>query len=606
MSEQRPNSALIGTFFARSGISNADAAQPFPRLAPNLANDKALYIYCLKCDNKIPARLRCRGNGDPAHKGLWFQRCNNCSYFAWIPPPQSDIHDPYAINPGQGFGENDPFDRNEAFRSPTPGSPQIDPTLLASSLPSTPTVSNINATPINADTAKRSCSRPLCGRLATAKTCSNAMCKTCCQARNQGCAYTQHRNVTPTVAANGNPSALARPPAVIPTPSSTSSLPLDGPASLPLDGPVPPAKLYRKPMDDVWAAQYKAGLSSQQKKKVEKEEKRVEARRLLNKVGVCYFPEDNTDPEHYREQDITTFPYLNLSKLPRLLRKMKLTPEDEVGIYDFAAGLWRSEDVNTTFQVVAGQTLLVRAGNVTRCADLDRMITLHNPGRKSGKSVAAKRKPDHERDPSNRVVQVARTTQNRYNNSASCSIPRSPSPALSVSSSFPSASNLLSLSKKASTSATLIDLIDLSASSPSSSPSSSRRWSRSSTPEAVIKPEPMTDSAAGGVARPILVLAGFGSWPAEVYARDMARAFGQISKGRSADSDVESRFGQLFPGVPFVKPTYSRQLQFWRGSTQQERDAAERMPRNSRGFWTTWREGSSGMKAFKSRQKNKN
>ncbi|KAJ6522813.1 hypothetical protein DFH09DRAFT_1330399 [Mycena vulgaris] len=344
-------------------------------------------------------------------------------------------------------------------------------------------------------------------------------------------------------AANGNPSTLAHPPAVIPTPLSTSSLPLDGPASLPLDSPVLPAKLYRKLMVNVWAAQYKAGLSSRQKKKAEEEEeKRVEARRLLNEVGVCYFPEDNTDPEHYREQDITTFPYLNLSKLPRLLKKMKLTLEDEVGIYDFVARLWQSEDVNTTFRVVAGQTLLVRAGNVTRYTDLDRMITLHNPGRKSGKSVTAKRKPDHERDPSNRIVQVAQTTQNRYNNSASCSIPCSPSPALSVSSSFPSASNLLSLSKKASTSATLIDLIDLSASSPSLSLSSSPRWSRSSTPEAVIKLEPITDSAAGGIARSILVLAGFGSWPAG---------------GRSADSDIESRFGQLFPGVLFVKPTYS-------------------------------------------------
>ncbi|KAJ7601675.1 hypothetical protein B0H17DRAFT_1155211, partial [Mycena rosella] len=97
------------------------------------------------------------------------------------------------------------------------------------------------------------------------------MCKTCCQRLNKGCDYRAHRLNEPTVAANGNPSALARPPAVIPLPStSASSLALDGAA------PAPAAKLYRKPMDAAWEAQYKAGVSAQQQRKEEEERKRVE------------------------------------------------------------------------------------------------------------------------------------------------------------------------------------------------------------------------------------------------------------------------------------------------------------------------------------------
>jgi hypothetical protein len=138
--------------------------------------------------------------------------------------------------------------------------------------------------------------------------------------------------------------------------------------------------------------------------------------------------------------------------------------------------------------------------------------------------------------------------------------------------------------------------------------------------EVVIKPEPMVDSIfikpepmIGGIdtgdslwARGrVLVPTGFGSWPAGIYARDMAWAFAKISIGRKAGSDVESRFRSVFPGVEYVKPTYQRQLQHWRTSTQAERDAASNMPRNSTGLWNTWRQASSGQQKFDEKQGSK-
>ncbi|KAJ7667056.1 hypothetical protein B0H17DRAFT_1142945 [Mycena rosella] len=95
---------------------------------------------------KSPARFNVAARtGNPTHRGLWFQtlsislrsrdavltilKSNNCDFFRWIPSPSPSLFDPYAINPGQGPGDNDPFGRNEAFRSPTSGSPQINPTL---------------------------------------------------------------------------------------------------------------------------------------------------------------------------------------------------------------------------------------------------------------------------------------------------------------------------------------------------------------------------------------------------------------------------------------------------------------------------------------------
>ncbi|KAJ7828517.1 hypothetical protein B0H13DRAFT_2373174 [Mycena leptocephala] len=119
-------------------------------------------------------------------------------------------------------------------------------------------------------------------------------------------------------------------------------------------------------------------------------------------------------------------------------------------------------------------------------------------------------------------------------------------------------------------------VIDLTLSS--SPPSRAHRRRHSSSPEIVVKSEPATlsylpepaitsvdaDTDDRWARGQVFVLSGFGTWPAGVYAQDMVWAFGRISSGRASDSDVESRFESAFPGVPYVKATYARQLQFYR------------------------------------------
>ncbi|KAJ7759899.1 hypothetical protein B0H16DRAFT_1815076 [Mycena metata] len=575
------------------------------------------YVLCSKCQRQIPAALRCRGSVVRDHEGLYFQavrswlyslwllltlyKCENCGFLRWVPPPSRD---PYGINPGQPFGTNDPFPRNENILSPPPPPPpEIDPLLyVPPDLPYeflSPTPRAPPAPASTADVSKPLCSQRNCKRIAAAKGCTNDMCKTCCQLSTTPCAYAAHRNSTPVVAANGNPSALARPPAIVQSFPSASASASASTSALPIDG--------RKGVEE---------------RKEAEDRKRSELRRVQNEVAVCFYGEP---PERLRDQDVTSFPFFNLARSATLLRKMKLSVEDDYGLYDFAAGLWNREDVNTTLQITSGQTLLIRRVGVTRCPDIDKMIALYAPVHKSAKAGTSmlKRKPDRERDPSNRIVQARRAThtgerKRRSSSHRRPSLPSSPPPSSPLrrsssaqpspsSSPFPSPSRLLSLVKAGSRD--VRDTIDLTL---SPSPSPPGRPRRALSVELVIKSEavasnpliPITATNVRDSTGRVMVLPGFGSWPAGVYAQDMAWAFGKITRGRGAESNVETRFNEVFPGTEFKKPTYDRQLSFWRKSTQQERDAMARVPRNSGGLWTAQRKSLSGYQDF-TQKKNK-
>ncbi|KAJ7821839.1 hypothetical protein B0H13DRAFT_2128124 [Mycena leptocephala] len=110
---------------------------------------------------------------------------------------------------------------------------------------------------------------------------------------------------------------------------------------------------------------------------------------------------------------------------------------------------------------------------------------------------------------------------------------------------------------------------------------------RSGTPEIVVKSEPtMLSYLSKPAVTSILVLSGFGTWPAGVYAQDMVRAFGHISSGRASDSDVESRFESAFPGI---KAT--------------DRDHAATHPRGPGDLWTNAQKAMSGYTTFNGRRK---
>ncbi|KAJ7629157.1 hypothetical protein DFH06DRAFT_1141161 [Mycena polygramma] len=373
------------------------------------------------------------------------------------------------------------------------------------------------------------------------------MCKTCCQGRRSECAYAGHRDSTPIAAANGNPSSLARPPAVVPASSSSSS----SASSLPIDNAtldVRP-KIYSKSMDEAWASQLKSRLAEQQKRKDAEDQKRLKLRRVQNEIGVCFFSEDDVEPERLRDQSVSSCPYFNLARSATLLRKMKLDTTDEFGLYDYRSGLWNREDVDTTLQVTSGQTLLIRRVSVTRCTGIDKMIALYAPAHKSGRWL--------------QLLGNRSLTTNATHRIASPSRSSSPFPSPSSSSPFPLPSALLTRRATPTTpSHAKSSVIDLSL-SPSPSPTAVRRRVPSASPHVRIKRE-ATSTSADHLRREgsVLVLSGLESWPAGIYAQDMVWAFGQISCGRGTDGDIGSRFEKVFPGVKFVKATYSRQLQF--------------------------------------------
>ncbi|KAK7007343.1 hypothetical protein R3P38DRAFT_3325334 [Favolaschia claudopus] len=424
----------------------------------------------------------------------------------------------------------DPFPDNDRSSPPPQDNLPLDPELYDddSTPPATPTPAQPTITPVSSAAPSASvsaassyppCSNaPQCKRLATAKGCSHRMCKTCCQLRATGCAYAPHRNSTPIVAANGNPSALARPPAIIPSASASSA------ASLPIDefpDTLAP-KTFRKSMNEAWAKQYQEGLAKQQQRREVEDEKRVELKRVQNEVAVCFFAEDDAPPERLRDQNVNSFPFFNLARSTTLLRKMSLQPDDHISIYDYQSRLWNTEDIDTTIQVIPGQTLIMRRVGVTRCMDIDRFIEVYAPpSRNKAKAANIKRKPDHERDASNRVVQVPRRHEEYVPKAPpSPARPRSlssppASPSVRSSSPFPSPRKLsASVFMSAAPQQPVIDLTG----SPPPTPRRPRAQSL------VVKTEAVSDtpSLAGPSSSSVTVLTDLGAWPAGVYARDIA------------------------------------------------------------------------------------
>ena len=55
------------------------------------------------------------------------------------------------------------------------------------------------------------------------------------------------------------------------------------------------------------------------------------------------------------EQGILSWPKFNLSKHPTLLKKLDLTVDNEIYIYDFNSSCWDRKDVDHIMEVCSGQ-----------------------------------------------------------------------------------------------------------------------------------------------------------------------------------------------------------------------------------------------------------
>ncbi|KAF8175740.1 hypothetical protein K438DRAFT_1847616 [Mycena galopus ATCC 62051] len=274
---------------------------------------------------------------------------------------------------------------------------------------------------------------------------------------------------------------------------------------------------------------------------------------------------------------------------------MKLEPDEDTYFYNFAAGVWGHDKVNTTFTVVSNEMLITCCTDVSsKTAGIEDMIRLHAPERKSGKATKAKCKPDHKRESSNHIIQAPQTAV--ANTSPCCrssspilvvSSPSSPAPPSPSRSSLPFPLTLLPCSQSSL-------VIDLTGSE-----------SQPHSPDVLVKSEPI--DVANSVANTdqlwesgcIYVPQGCGSWPRGIYTRDMAFAFKKIFSSQGSDDEVTDRFCHVFPNITYVKATLYRQRTFWVDSTQSEHNVGENMARDSDGLWSKWRAASSGHKKFK-------
>ncbi|KAF7297872.1 hypothetical protein HMN09_01008000 [Mycena chlorophos] len=505
-----------------------------------------LYAPCPSCGEWIPAALLCRGTIHPNHKGLCASHATTFVGSRRPNPTKSRLPGPMATifhatttpSPPPSVLANFPnLNIDPALLDmdpPPPLSSQPRRTSLPSPMPTLAPQDTPQPAPSLSSAPK--CAVGPCTRRWTCKKCTNFMCSQCCKKKNN-CDYAQHCNNATVSASNGNPAASARPPPVIPSTTSSSRLGVDQ-----LD--LSPSKLlatktHRKPMDTDWQAMYEAGIQKQQRRQREEDQKRV-------------VKHADEEPEHLRQQDLPFFPNFNLSHHERLLKKMGLSTDDEIFVFN-TEGFWVREDVNTTFAIRA------RANNAH---------------------------PPHQRAVSRLRISIpspisSPSSPSLYSFASPPPVDDSISPATTMPPS-PSPSTINLTTSRGET-------IDLT-------------WDDTSTSVAVAGPSVALLDGDELWKQGRVVVPDTGRWPTGMYTRDMAFAFKQIGSGKG-EAEVEERFGRLFPGVKWVKATFYRQQGFWRNSTQVERETCGSLPRATAGLWTRVRKDLTGYKVFMDKDK---
>ncbi|KAK7014294.1 hypothetical protein R3P38DRAFT_3003083 [Favolaschia claudopus] len=525
------------------------------------------------CPLKIPEKLVCRGHYVPYHAGLEYQACKQCGFLGWLAPDEvAAAERRWQNSPAGGAPPVPPPDypydpEYAASPPPSPFNPNaIDPALQQPSYLAPPFTQPFSSLPssvaappqlLSLKSGKARCAAKSCSKQAGASSCTHRMCKQCCEQQAKGCQYGGHRknqNIAPAVSmaasALGDPSALSRP-----TPMHAYE-PIDA-HSVPTPTSLPP-KVYKKPMDPQWAVRYNENHAAQQQRKQAEEQRRAQDLMYERQIRFCFWSADGVEPEMFRQQGLSTL-RLNMANYPALLKKMGLSVDEEIGVYDFTGRCWDREDVSHVREVVPQEVLLVRRFGVTDCSRLDEYIEKYAP--KPAASRRALLQPSSKRK---HVVIDVDASPEASTPTRRPKVPRRASPLPHASP--PSSPSPSSRSSPAPLSPTL-----------SSSPSIATASSATPT-----DPDAMWDQ--GRVLNPI----GCGAWPDGMFARDMAKGFGLVGSSKVAD-----RFVDVFGGT-FPKGTWYQQQRAWKYSSQAERDQAAALPRSAEGLWTVWRGKSSG------------
>jgi hypothetical protein len=301
-------------------------------------------------------------------------------------------------------------------------------------------------------------------------------------------------------------------------------------------------------------------------------------------------------PVTIRQQNILTYPTLNIAQCPTLLTKMDTNTGAVVEIWNPHIKQWRTEDIDHSMSIKGRPELLIRFLGVMECPGHKRLIGEEEyVGHMRLTVDGAKRR--YEDDDETPAFAARRPAAPSWLPSPSSSSPSlldmSPSPNLS-SLSLPSSFTSMSSSHS-----------NQALNTPSPSPDYEYSMFSNSTALSTSSPSPSALSADTydslwhlGYAH---VPEGKGSWPAGMFTRDMAWGLTRLGEARG---DVETRFKQVFPGAAWVRATYYRHRDAFFSSTTVEIEHCHRLPRSAGGLWSDWRAYSTGWKIVADKKKN--
>jgi hypothetical protein len=247
-----------------------------------------------------------------------------------------------------------------------------------------------------------------------------------------------------------------------------------------------------------------------------------------------------------RQQNIQTYPTLNIAQCPGLMAKMGTNAGAAVEIWNPRTKAWVVEDVDHCMNIKSVPQLLIHFLGVTDCSGFssiireDKNMHIINKG---------KRHLDNDSEPDSLSLHHAVSMQPLTQGSNS-----SPITTYSPLSSFPPSPVFSDFNLP-------LD-VEMRDTSPATSGSDLSHCHNGMADYDALWAEGYVHVPEGK------------TWPDGMYARDMAWGFTQL---RMEKRDIKAHFSVIFPGTKWVRATYYRQLDAFIGSTTNEIDECRKL-----------------------------
>jgi len=458
--------------------------------------------------------------------------------------------------------------------------------------------------------AKPRCSMRGCKRV-PAPECG--LCKACCQGRGHGCSGSKHRSGPPQrmevhtfTPSRPSPTLPAFPMVTSISPCSPSGS--TAPSELPVT-----ARFFREDMPDEWASEWnerqRKARESREAAEMRKKNELAIARQIviqlwrqvcaqLLSVSISFTLHLQNRQPHItiRQQNILTYPTLNIAQCPTLMTKMDINEGAVVEIWNPRIKQWRLEDVDHSMNIKGQPELFIRLLGVVDCPGHKQLIG-EEPDNVSQPTVDnGKRRLELDGEDESLVAKSRHSAASTWLPSPFSSdlslAPLSPysfSMTPSPLSSMPSSPAFSSLGLPTMPTDNGFEMFNHLTALPSPL-----------SPAPSISPPSINTYDSLWILGYVYIPENRSPWPAGMYARDMAWALTRLNESRG---DVKMRFHQVFPGVPWVKATYYRHKDAFFGSTSSEIVECQSLSRSAGGLWMDWKARSTGSKMATSKKK---